>query len=121
MASLYGVREYTLRVWSASVVRSGVGTSAIDPSSRFSQLPPVWFAGNARPLPLRMKICRPSRLKMAPVGYRPVGMKPATLLLTLLLTSMTATALLSAMATTSVWPSGDSATELGVDVAGAPG
>src|SRR5712692_7458547 len=112
MASLYAVRAYTLRVCSASVVRSGVGTSARDPSSRFSQLP--FVGADARPLPLRMKICRPSRLKRAPVGYRPAGMKPETLLRALLLTSMTATALLSATATISFWPSGDNATELGV-------
>src|SRR4051812_7151070 len=73
------------------------------------------------PLPLRMKIRFPSRLKSAPVGYQPVGMKPSTLLRTLLLTSTTSTALLSASATSSFCPSGDNATEFGVDVAGADG
>src|SRR5262245_31650173 len=68
-----------------------------------------------------MKIDAPSRLKMAPVGYQPVGTNPLTRLRPPLLTSTTATALMSALATSSVLPSGDSASEFGVDVVGAFG
>ena len=78
-------------------------------------------AAGVSPLPLSTKICLPSRLKIAPVGYQPVGMNPSTKLRPPLLTSTTATALLSALATSSVWPSGDSASELGVEVGGASG
>src|SRR5580765_3666107 len=56
---------------------------------------------------------------MAPVGYQPVGTKPLTKLRPPLLTSTIATALVSALDTISVWPSGDSESELGV--AGAAG
>ena len=103
-------------------MRSGVGTIEIVPRK------PLLLAvvdrdsaHGASPLPLRMKICWPSRLKIAPVGYQPVGMNPLTTLRAPLLTSTTATALLSALATSSVLPSGDSASELGVDVRGASG
>src|SRR6266576_260260 len=58
---------------------------------------------------------------MAPVGYHPVGMKPRTMLRALLPTSTIATSLSSAFDTSSVRPSDDSASELGVDVAGAFG
>ena len=58
---------------------------------------------------------------MAPVGYQPVGRKPLTVLLAPLLTSTTATALLSAVETSSVWPSGDNDSALGVAVLGAFG
>ena len=63
----------------------------------------------------------PSLLKMAPVGYQPVGTNPLTMLRPPLLTSTTTTALLSAVDTISVWPSGESASELGVEVRGASG
>src|SRR5437870_12020328 len=81
----------------------------------------VGFAAGVIPRPLRTKMLFPSRLKIAPVGYRPVGIKPLTRLRPGLLTSTTATALLSAVAMRSVLPSGDSASELGVDVCGASG
>ena len=68
-----------------------------------------------------MKICLPSRLKIAPVGYQPVGTKPFTTLRPPLLTSTTAMALESALETSSVCPSGDSASEFGVEVRGALG
>ncbi len=59
------------------------------------------FAEGESPLPLSTKICLPSRLYTAPVGYQPVGMKPSTKLRPPLLTSMTARALMSAFATRS--------------------
>ena len=48
------------------------------------------------------------------VGYQPVGMKPLTWLRSRSAMSMTATQLLSALATKSVWPSGVTATASGV-------
>ena len=62
-----------------------------------------------------------SRVKIAPVGYQPVGTKPLTMLRPPLLTSTTATALLSAVETISVLPSGESDREFGVAVPGAFG
>src|SRR5712691_7350936 len=50
---------------------------------------------------------RPSPLNWTAVGYQPVGMKPLTALAPGRLTSTTATALLSALATSSVRPSGE--------------
>jgi hypothetical protein len=49
----------------------------------------------------------PSRLNIAPVGYQPVGMKPSTSLAPGFDTSTTATALLSALATSSRVSSAD--------------
>src|SRR6185503_9686654 len=91
------------------------------PRSRSSAPPSVGLAADTSPLPLNTNICLPSRLKMAPVGYQPVGTKPFTKLRALLLTSTTATALVSPFETISVCPSGDSASELGVEVGGAFG
>ena len=88
------------------------------PSSRVSIPPDSGFAADFKPLPLSTRMLRPSRVKSAPVGYQPVGMKPLTKLRAGFDTSMTATALTSALATTSVRPSGASATESGVDVGG---
>src|SRR6185503_6658306 len=91
------------------------------PRRRCSLPPSVGFAADTSPLPLNTNICWPSRLKMAPVGYQPGGTKPLTTLRALLLTSATATALASAVDTISVCPSGESASELGVEVGGAFG
>src|SRR5437016_12369453 len=63
----------------------------------------------------------PSRVNWTAVGYQPVGMKPLTVLVPGRLTSTTATALLSALATSSVRPSGERPSALGVLPAGAPG
>src|SRR5689334_1422515 len=71
------------------------------------------------PLPLSTKIWRPSRLNIAPVGYQPVGMKPSTSLWPGVATSITATVLLSALATSRRLSSGDRLTEFGVDPGGA--
>jgi hypothetical protein len=73
------------------------------------------------PFPLSTNNCEPSRLIMAAVGYQPVGMKPSTWLRPLSETSMTATVLLSALATGSRFSSGDKLTEFGVDPGGAAG
>src|SRR4029434_10892941 len=75
---------------------------------------PRGVAGGVNPLPLRIKIRRPSRLNCAAVGYQPVGMKPRTALSPGRETSTTATVLLSALATSSVLPSGDRPRPLGV-------
>ncbi len=85
-------------------------------------MPPLnGFAALDIPLPERIMICRPSRVNTAPVGYQPVGMKPSTNARAELLTSIDATVFVSAFATSSVRPSGDSATEFGVDVGGCSG
>src|SRR6266851_2908672 len=63
----------------------------------------------------------PSRLNWTAVGYQPVGMKPLTALAPGRLTSTTATALLSALATSSVRPSGERPSVLGVLPAGVNG
>src|SRR3977135_3011798 len=87
-----------------------------------ASLPPPWgLAADANPFPLRTNNCLPSRLKIAAVGYQPVGMKPSTKLRPPLLTSTTAIALVSPFATSNVRPAGDKARELGVEVAGAFG
>ena len=90
------------------------------PRSRLS-MPPVsgLAATGVKPLPSRMRICLPSREYTAPVGYHPDGMKPSKKLFAPLLMSTTATALISAFATSIDRPSGEIATELGVDVGGA--
>src|ERR1700722_5207496 len=79
------------------------------------------FVEGVIPFPLRMKICVPSRLKIAAVGYQPVGMKPLTNAWMGLLMSMSAIALLSPFATRSVLPSGEIDRESGVAVGGAFG
>src|SRR6185295_8924178 len=102
-------------------MRSGAGSADTAPRSRSSAPPSVGLADDSSPLPLKTNICLPSRLKMAPVGYQPVGTKPVTKLRALLLTSTTATALVSAFDTSSVRSSGERASELGVEVGGAFG
>src|SRR3954449_4842874 len=74
-----------------------------------------------RPLPLRMKIRRPSLLKRAAVGYQPVVRNPRTAPAPGRETSTTATVLLSALATSRVRPSGESPRPLGVLPGGAAG
>jgi hypothetical protein len=79
------------------------------------------LAIDVRPLPLRTKMRLPSRLNWTAVGYHPVGMKPFTTLAPGRLTSTTATALLSALATSRVSPSGERPSPFGVLPAGAFG
>src|SRR5262245_17711102 len=66
-------------------------------------------------------IRRPSGDVVTNVGYQPVGTNPRTLLSPRFSPSTTATELLSALATYSRSPSGDSAREFGVLPAGAFG
>src|SRR6476659_3424794 len=82
---------------------------------------PRGFAIDVRPLPDSTRRRLPSGVKDTPVGYQPVGTKPATRLAPGRETSTTATALLSAFATSSVFPSGESASAFGVLPAGASG
>src|SRR5215475_5547372 len=63
----------------------------------------------------------PRALNATPVGYQPVGINPATRPAPGFDTSTTATLLLSAFATSSLLPSGESASALGVDPGGACG
>src|SRR2546423_9507341 len=85
-------------------------------------MPPVnGFADEDNPFPERISTCRASRVKIAPVGYQPVGMKPSTNDRAGLLTSIHAALLVSALATSSVRPSGESATASGVEVGGCSG
>src|SRR5436305_12285650 len=82
---------------------------------------PRGLAWEVSPLPLRMKIRRPSLLKRAAVGYQPVGMNPRTAAAPGRETSTTATVLLSASATSRVRPSGERPRPLGVLPGGAAG
>ena len=75
----------------------------------------------ARPFPFRTYTDFPSRLICTAVGYQPVGMKPSTWLRPGRDTSTTATALLSALATSRVSPLGARWTAFGVLPGGAPG
>src|SRR4029078_12141933 len=86
---------------------------------------PGWGASGlgkgVKPLPLVTSNFLPSGLTRTEVGYHPVGMKPRDRLLPGLLTSNTATVLLSALAINSVCSSGDNVRLLGVDPGGASG
>ncbi len=82
---------------------------------------PRGLADEVSPFPDSTKIFEPSRLKSAAVGYQPVGMNPSTDERAGSLTSTTATALLSALATSSVLPSGESPRPFGVAPGGAFG
>src|SRR5690349_4770873 len=79
---------------------------------------PRGLGPEVRPLPLRISSRDPSFVNWTPVGYQPVGMKPSTWLAPGFFTSITATVLLSALATTSVEPSGERASAFGVEPAG---
>ena len=82
---------------------------------------PRGLATGVRPLPESTSTFSASRSYATPVGYQPVGMKPRKRLSPGSATSTTATVLLSAFATSSVWPSGESASALGVEPGGALG
>src|SRR5439155_21425263 len=120
-SSVWDVRASIWRVYSASATRAGVTIADTAPSSRLSSPLFARLGAGLRPFPFNTKICLPSRLNIAPVGYQPVGMKPCTKLSELLLISTTATVFVSAFATSSVCPSGENASELGVAVGGACG
>ncbi len=82
---------------------------------------PRGFAAGARPLPLRTSTRSPFASKATPVGYQPVGTNPRKRLSPGRVTSTTATVLLSALATSRVDPSGESASAFGVEPGGAFG
>src|SRR5436309_10690308 len=79
---------------------------------------PSGLALGRMPLPLATSRCLPSGVTRTLVGYQPTGMKPSERLLPGVLTSKTATRLLSALATKSVCSSGDNARLLGVEPGG---
>src|ERR1039457_4792454 len=82
---------------------------------------PSGLAFEVSPLPLATSRCLPSGVTRTDVGYQPTGMNPSERLLLGFSTSKTATVLLSAFATKSVFSSGDSARLFGVDPGGACG
>src|SRR5580658_5113865 len=68
-----------------------------------------------------MNTRRPSAATVTAMGYQPVGMKPATVdgpVVPFSGRSITATVLLSALATNKRFPSGEAASQLGVDPGG---
>src|SRR3954470_4540529 len=73
------------------------------------------------PLPFATSNLFPSGVTRTEVGYQPTGIKPSERLFPGVLTSKTATALLSAFATKRVFSSGVKARLLGVDPGGAFG
>src|SRR5215472_9097606 len=113
----------------ASAARFGVGMTEIDPwniaplyCASMGALPdcgPRGFGSPVSPLPSSTNSRRPSRSNSTLVGYQPTGIQPSTLDLPGADTSATVTVLLSAFATSSVFPSGDNARPFGVDPAGA--
>src|SRR5258705_13257342 len=79
------------------------------------------LASGAVPFPFAIKSFLPSGVTRTLVGYHPAGMNPRERLLPGVPTSKTATQLLSALATKSVFSSGESARLLGVEPEGALG
>src|SRR5262249_25878739 len=123
-SSAYGDTVIAVFVNACSWARSGVATNDSEPvrsvpmySARLG--PSRRFAWLESPLPLKMKISWPSPLNMAAVGYHPVGISPSTSLLPGVAMSTMATVLLSALATSSRFSSGDRLTWFGVDPGGA--
>src|ERR1035437_9831446 len=100
-------REISCTSWPPSGLTPGCG--------------PRGLALDVRPLPLATSRCLPSGVTRTEVGYQPTGMNPNERLLPGFSTSKTATVLLSALATNSIFSSGDSARLFGVDPGGALG
>src|SRR5439155_24643075 len=82
---------------------------------------PLRLALEITPLPLATNNRLPSGVTRTEVGYQPTGIKPSERLRPGVLTSKTATILLSALATKRVFSSGVRATLFGVDPGGALG
>src|SRR5438477_11047703 len=82
---------------------------------------PRGFGDEVSPFPDRTKTRLPSRENAAAEGYQPDGRKPETRLSPGRDTPATATVLLSALATRSVAPSGQSPSPFGVGAGGALG
>ncbi len=76
---------------------------------------PRGFAREALPLPFATRSCLPSGVTRTEVGYQPTGIKPSERLLPGVLTSKTATTLLSAFATNSMLSSRERARLFGVE------
>src|SRR4051794_21390202 len=135
-SSEYGQLRYTWAVYSLSCLSSGTGTidrapcmvvpmygngSRGTPSSLGSLFLLNGLAFDWSPLPTPTSRVFPSGLTATAVGYQPVGMNPLTADLRGASTSMTATQLLSALATYRVSPSGLRARASGVLPSGAFG
>src|SRR5215472_1212291 len=82
---------------------------------------PSGLANDVIPFPFATNRCLPSGVTRTDVGYQPTGINPRERLFPGVLTSKTATVLLSAFATNNVRSSGDSARLLGVEPGGAWG
>src|ERR1044071_1306943 len=82
---------------------------------------PFRFDREISPFPLATSSRLPSGVTRTDVGYQPTGMNPSERLLPGTPTSNTARLLLSALATNSVFSSGDRARLLGVEPGGRPG
>src|SRR5258708_21658751 len=128
-ASEYGVRAGTLAVIRASAAAFGIGITDTPPWNMAPEYcasmrappgcGPRGLASPVSPLPSSTKRRLPSRSNSTLVGYHPTGIHPWTTVAPGFETSATVTLLLSALATTSVRPSGERATPLGVDPTGA--
>src|SRR5215207_9119050 len=128
-ASVYGVSSRTLAVMRASAAALGTGITDSEPWNieplywPSMRAPPGWgprgFAAPVSPLPLSTNMRDASRSNSTPVGYQPTGIHPRTTVAFGVETSATVTVLLSALATSSVRPSGESARPLGVEPTGA--
>src|SRR5262245_4643734 len=82
---------------------------------------PFGLALDESPFPLATSNCLPSWVTLTEVGYHPTGMKPNDRLCPGVLTSKTATSLLSALATNNKVSSGLKSTLFGVEPGGAFG
>src|ERR1035441_374097 len=137
-SALSGLQRYACAVWpisgASNALRGGrsmmlkVPWKSREISCTFGSVPeltpgcgPRGLALGVRPLPLATSRCLPSGVTRTDVGYQPTGMNPSERLLPGFSTSKTATVLLSAFATKSVFSSGDSARLFGVDPGGAFG
>src|SRR4051794_37480708 len=86
-----------------------------------SGLGPSRLARELVPLPLATRIVLPSRENRTEVGYQPVGMNPSGVLAPGSFTFTAARWFVFALATRRIDSSGERASELGVDPAGAAG
>src|SRR5258708_510698 len=128
-ASEYGVRSRTLAVIRASPAAFGIGITDTPPWNMAREYcasmrappgcGPRGLASPVSPLPSSTKRRLPSRSNSTLVGYHPTGIHPCTSVAPGFETSATVTVLLSALATTSVRPSGEGARPVGVDPTGA--
>src|SRR5436190_23492360 len=91
-------------VLSAAVVFPGCGPSGL--------------AKGMTPFPFAINRCLPSGVTRTEVGYQPAGIKPSERLLPGTVTSKTATTLLLALATKSIFSSAETARLFGVEPGG---